>query len=121
MGKINITAPFEEHLERVRHGVEVAKLSGAKYIRIFSFFNPEGSDPAQYLDEVIARTRVMVELAKQGGITLLHENEKGVYGDSSERVKCLLPTINAPPTAGFKKLPTMSKQDSSLSTRHVQW
>ncbi len=45
LGKINITDPFEDHLERARHGVEVAKLFGAKYIRMFSFFIAEGDNP----------------------------------------------------------------------------
>ncbi|WP_394280628.1 sugar phosphate isomerase/epimerase family protein [Corynebacterium sp.] len=96
LGKIQITDPFDEHLERARHGVEVAKFFGAKYIRMFSFFIPEGEDADQYRDEVIKRTRAMVELAEAGGITLLHENEKGIYGDTPERVKDLITTIDSP-------------------------
>lgn len=57
LGKIQITDPFEAHLERARHGVEVAQFLGAPSIRMFSFFVPEGEDPAPYRDEVMARTR----------------------------------------------------------------
>jgi len=96
LGKIQITDPFDAHLERARHGVEVAKFFGAKYIRMFSFFIPEGQDPTQYRDEVMARTRAMVSLAEAGGITLLHENEKDIYGDTPERVVELMTTINSP-------------------------
>lgn len=96
LGKIQITDPFEEHLERARHAVEVAAFLNARYIRMFSFFIPEGERPEDYRDEVISRTRAMVELAEAGGITLLHENEKGIYGDSPERVRELMSTINSP-------------------------
>jgi sugar phosphate isomerase/epimerase len=96
LGKIFITEPFEAHLERARHGVEVAKFFGARYIRMFSFFIPEGHDPSQYREEVLRRTRAMVELAEEGGITLLHENEKDIYGDIPERVVDLMTTIASP-------------------------
>lgn len=96
LGKIFITDPFEQHLERAKHGVEVAQFFGAKYIRMFSFFIPEGQDPTQYRDEVMSRTRAMVQLAEAGGITLLHENEKDIYGDIPSRVVDLMTTINSP-------------------------
>lgn len=95
LGKIPITDPFEDHLERARQGVEVATFFGAKYIRVFSFFIPDGEDADQYRDEVMQRTRAMVELAEAGGITLLHENEKHIYGDIPRRVKDLIETIDS--------------------------
>jgi sugar phosphate isomerase/epimerase len=96
LGKIQITDSFEAHLERARHGVEVAQFFGAKYIRMFSFFMPEGQDPAIYRDEVMRRTRAMVQLAEAGGIVLLHENEKDIFGDTPERVVDLMTTIDSP-------------------------
>jgi sugar phosphate isomerase/epimerase len=96
LGKIQITDPFDAHLERARHAVEVANYFGAKYIRMFSFFIPEGHDPAEFRDEVIRRTRAMVELAEAGGITMLHENEKDIFGDTPERVVDLMTTIASP-------------------------
>ncbi|AKK10140.1 sugar phosphate isomerase/epimerase family protein [Corynebacterium uterequi] len=96
LGKISITDPFEDHLERARHGVEVAKFFGAPYIRMFSFFIPEGEDADNYRDEVLSRTRAMVELAEAGGITLLHENEKDIYGDIPRRVVDLITSIDSP-------------------------
>ncbi|MDR7328362.1 sugar phosphate isomerase/epimerase family protein [Corynebacterium guangdongense] len=96
LGKIQITDPFEGHLERTRHGVKVAKFFGAKYIRLFSFFIPEGEDADQYRDEVLRRTREMVALAEAGGVTLLHENEKGIYGDIPRRVADLMSSVDSP-------------------------
>lgn len=91
-----ITDPFEQHLQRARHAIEVEQFFGTPYIRMFSFFIPAGENPADYREEVLARTRAMVELAEAGGITLLYENEKDIYGDSPERVKDLITSINSP-------------------------
>ena len=44
IGKISIDDEFPPHLERMRHAVEVAKTLEAPYIRLFSFFIPEGTD-----------------------------------------------------------------------------
>ncbi len=96
IGKIQITDPFEAHLARTAHAVEVAKFFGAPYIRMFSFFVPEGEDPTPYRDEVMARTRAMVDLAEAGGVTMLHENEKDIFGDTPERVVDLMTTIDSP-------------------------
>lgn len=96
LGKILITDPFEAHLERARHGVEVAKFFGSPFIRMFSFFMPAGEDPNGYRDEVMTRTRAMVDLVAGSEITLLHENEKGIFGDTPERVADLVTTIASP-------------------------
>lgn len=95
LGKILITDPFEDHLKRAAHGVEIANYFGAPYIRMFSFFIPEGEDPGQFREEVMRRTRAMVELAEKGGVTLLHENEKDIFGDTPDRVVDLMTTISS--------------------------
>lgn len=96
LGKIVITEPFEDHLERVKHAMDVTKKLGTKNIRMFSFFMPEGeTDYSPYRDEVMKRSKAMVEVAEAAGVTLLHENEKGIYGDTPERVKDLLDTMNS--------------------------
>ncbi|WP_277031913.1 sugar phosphate isomerase/epimerase family protein [Propionimicrobium lymphophilum] len=96
IGKIKITDPFEDHLKRAAHSVEVAKFFGSPYIRMFSFFMPEGEDPDSYRDEVLSRTRKMVKLAEAGGVTMLHENEKDIYGDIPRRVIDLITSIDSP-------------------------
>ncbi|HEY3408772.1 MAG TPA: sugar phosphate isomerase/epimerase, partial [Propionicimonas sp.] len=45
IGKIAITDDNAPHLERMRHAADVAKLFGAPYIRMFSYFMPGGTDP----------------------------------------------------------------------------
>ena len=96
IGKILITDPFEEHLKRAARAVEVARFFGTPHIRMFSFFMPEGEDPMQYREEVMDRTRAFVRLAEAGGVTMLHENEKDIYGDTPERVADLVTTMGSP-------------------------
>ena len=46
--------------------------------------------------EVIDRIKRMSELAAREGITLMHENEAGIYGESSARCRDLLESVNMP-------------------------
>ncbi|OXM83571.1 sugar phosphate isomerase/epimerase family protein [Paenibacillus rigui] len=85
IGKIQITDDFEPHLTDFRKAIELARYFGAPYIRIFSFFIPEGEDPAGYREEVLSRMKQLARLAEQENIMLLHENEKEIYGDNGER------------------------------------
>lgn len=95
IGKIGIKDEFEPHLEKLAHTIEIAKILGTKYIRIFSFFIPKEDDPAIYRDEVMARMKAMTALAEKEGIILLHENEKDIYGDIAVRCKDILDTVDS--------------------------
>lgn len=86
LGKIDIEkGSFEEHLDSLRHTLEVASVLGAKNIRMFSFFLPAGKDPAIFRNQVMDRLHRMVEVSAGSGIALCHENEKGIYGDVATR------------------------------------
>lgn len=86
IGKIDIeTGDFCTHLERFRHTLDVAHTLGAENIRLFSFFIPQGKDPAAYGGEMIDRLGQFLDLAADSGIDLCHENEKGIYGDTAAR------------------------------------
>ena len=84
IGKIKISDPFEPHLDKLRNCIRAAKILGTKNIRIFSFYMPEGVTREEARPEVMKRLAAMLEIAKAEGITLCHENEKGIYGDSPE-------------------------------------
>ena len=84
-GKIGINDDFGPHLEQFRHLCDICDILGAKRMRIFSFFMPDGEDPASYRGEVMRRLGEFVRIASERGITLCHENEKGIYGDTPER------------------------------------
>ncbi len=90
IGKINIEDPMEPHIEKLKNVIEIAKILEAKYIRMFSFYMPKDKNPDDYRDEVMKRMRMMLDVAKDSGVTLLHENEKGIYGDTVERCADLM-------------------------------
>ena len=94
IGKIGINDDFGPHLEKFRHTLKIAEIMDTKYIRMFSFFIPKGEDPAQYRDEVLNRWRAFLEAAEGTSITLLHENEKDIYGDTPERCLDLVESLN---------------------------
>ena len=93
IGKIKVTDDFEPHLEVFRHCVKLAKIFGSKYIRMFSFYPPEGGKIENYRDEVMRRWESFLKTAEGSGITLLHENEKDIYGDVAERCLDLAETL----------------------------
>lgn len=95
IGKIGIKDEFEPHLEKLAHTIEIAKILGTKYIRVFSFFIPKEDDSAIYRDEVMARMKAMTALAVREGVILLHENEKDIYGDIAARCKDILDTVDS--------------------------
>jgi sugar phosphate isomerase/epimerase len=94
IGKIKVTDEFEKHLQLFNHTLEIAKILNTKYIRMFSFFIPEGENPEIYRDEVMNRWRQFVEAAKGYDVILLHENEKDIYGDTAERCLDIIETMN---------------------------
>lgn len=93
IGKIHITDPFEAHLDKYRHTLEIASVLEAENIRMFSFYIPKGEKPSAYRNAVFDRLGVILELAKNSGIHLCHENEKGIYGDNPERCLDLFQTL----------------------------
>lgn len=85
IGKIGIRDDFEPHFEKFKRVVEIAKMLGTEYIRMFSFYIPEGQNPDLFRGEVTFRLVKMITYAKSQDVVLLHENEKGIYGDTAER------------------------------------
>jgi len=94
LGKIGINDDFAPHLELFKHTLEIAKIMESPYIRIFSFYIPEGEQADAYREQVIDRWSQFVKAAEGSGITLLHENEKGIYGDTPERCLDLMQSLN---------------------------
>jgi sugar phosphate isomerase/epimerase len=96
IGKISIDEDFDTHLDRARHAVDVAHHFGARYIRIFSFFIPDGQNPDDHRDEVLRRMTALARIAEEGNVILLHENEKDIYGDIPRRCVDILETVGSP-------------------------
>lgn len=95
IGKIDINDDFEEHKKKLLHTIKIAKILGASYIRIFSFYM-KATECDKYRDEVMRRMTEMARLARENDIILLHENERGIYGDTPERCKDIFDTVKSP-------------------------
>ena len=89
LGKIGIEDPFEKHFEEFKRAVEIAHRMEAKNIRMFSFYVPEGQG-AQYKEQVFDRLGQFVDYAKVNDAVLLHENEKGIYGEMAKECRELM-------------------------------
>lgn len=96
IGKVKITDPFAPHLDDFRRALHVAHELHAPFIRIFSFFIPQGDDPANHRDAVLDRLGQLVSAANGAGVTLLHENEKAIYGDIPARCLDIVQSIDSP-------------------------
>lgn len=90
LGKIGITDAFEPHFDAFKRACEVAHKMECKNIRLFSYYLPENCSPADYENEVFERTSKFVDYAKKNDIILLHENEKGIYGEKAFECKKLM-------------------------------
>ncbi|NLA59016.1 MAG: sugar phosphate isomerase/epimerase [Firmicutes bacterium] len=93
IGKIGVEDPFPPHLDDFRRILDIATELETGYIRIFSFYIPQDKAPEACRDEVLERLSAMLEAAEGSGLMLLHENEKGIYGNTAERCKDLLDSI----------------------------
>jgi sugar phosphate isomerase/epimerase len=96
IGKIGIADDFGQHLDKFKHTLQLADVLGAKNMRLFSFY--VDGDAMQYKDEVLERLNKLVGAAAGSGVTLCHENEKGIFGDIPERCDIIhksIPSIKA--------------------------
>ncbi|MBO5300028.1 MAG: sugar phosphate isomerase/epimerase, partial [Clostridia bacterium] len=81
------------HLDKFKNTLEIAAVAETKYIRMFSFYMDQ-SKCAEYRDEVLERWNAFIEAAKGYDVTLLHENEGGIYGQCAENCYDLITTLN---------------------------
>lgn len=88
LGKVDLAADFEAYLDTVKHVCELAVALGTEKIRAFSFYHAY-QEPQKVYD----RLNRMAEVAAQFGVTLYHENEKEIYGDTADRVLAIMENV----------------------------
>ena len=93
LGKIGIDAPFEPELDKLKRTLDIADVTGCCNIRMFSFYIPHSKDPAEFKNAALDRLHKMAEITKGSGVTLCHENEKGIYGENAENCRVILDEI----------------------------
>ena len=84
LGKVDVSVDIEEYLHTVEHVCALAQAFDCKRIRMFSFFGAY-EQPEKVYDYL----RRMVAVADRLGVTLCHENEKDIFGDTLERVQLI--------------------------------
>ncbi len=80
LGKVDIGGDIHAHLELTRRVVETANILGCDRVRGFSFYKTEGKRA-----EVIEAVGKMTDICCEAGVLFCHENEKNIYGDTTER------------------------------------
>ncbi|MBE6596479.1 MAG: sugar phosphate isomerase/epimerase [Ruminococcaceae bacterium] len=90
LGKIKLDGDLSSHMETARRVFESANILGAGFIRIFSFYAPDGKNITDMRGEALGALEELVLLAREHGVTLCHENEAKIYGDIPSRCKELL-------------------------------
>ena len=65
------------------------------FIRIFSFWMPDGDDPAKHRDEVLRRMSALAQRVGDRDVVLAHENERKIYGDIPSRCLDLVESVGS--------------------------
>jgi sugar phosphate isomerase/epimerase len=96
IGKVRLGEPFEPHLDKFRHAVDLAVLFETPYIRMFSYYAPEGKNIDDYREQVMERMAAKVEVLEDTDVTMVHENEANIYGHTAENCVDMVETISSP-------------------------
>lgn len=96
IGKVDVSTPAHQEVTRLRQIIRVAKALDTRYIRVFSFYRGDHLAAEDVREAVILRMRALAEVAEEAGVILVHENEKGIYGDTPERVLDIIENVNSP-------------------------
>ncbi|MEV4621391.1 sugar phosphate isomerase/epimerase family protein [Asanoa sp. NPDC049573] len=96
IGKVDIADDPAGERARLDKAIAAAHRLDCRYIRLFSFYRAAGSTAHDIRDEVLRRMREWATVAEREGVTLLHENEKEIYGDTPDRVRDLVESVGSP-------------------------
>jgi 3-dehydroshikimate dehydratase len=90
IGKAPVDVDFGKYRQRVQRAIDIALEMETPYVRMFSFYcQDRDADRGKVMD----RMQEMVNMAADAGVTMLHENEKGIYGEQPSRCSDLHQTI----------------------------
>lgn len=95
IGKTAIGEAAAVERGRLDVALRLADAFETRLVRLFSFYHTN-VDHANCRDEVIRRLGELAERAGRSGVTLLLENERGLWGDTPERCRDLVETIDSP-------------------------
>ena len=97
IGKIDIDdeAAYEKQLTQLDTLCQICKLTGCRYIRMFSFWMLN-KNPDEWKEVVLKKLKGFADIAAKYDVILIHENEKDIYGDTGARCKVILDELASP-------------------------
>jgi 3-dehydroshikimate dehydratase len=97
IGKVEITDAFEPQAGMLKRSLDLARRLGSSHVRIFSFYLPKSDgDRKTWKKETVTRLKRLAEAAEGTGVTLVLENEEGLWGDTVDRCVELIDAVKAP-------------------------
>lgn len=95
IGKVRLDEPFGPHLDKFKHAVDLAQFFETPFIRMFSYYAPEGKNIDDYRDQVLERMAAKVQLVEGADVTMVHENEAHIYGHTAENCADLIEAVGS--------------------------
>jgi len=96
IGKVRLDEPFQPHLDKFKHAVELAQYFETPFIRMFSYYAPEGKNIDDYRDQVMECMAAKVDVLKDADVIMVHENEANIYGHTAANCVDLAKTVDSP-------------------------
>jgi sugar phosphate isomerase/epimerase len=96
IGKVRLDQPFKPHLDKFKHAVELAQYLQTPFIRMFSYYAPEGKNIDDYRSQVMDRMVAKVEALAGTDVIMVHENEAHIYGHSAANCVDLAKELDSP-------------------------
>ncbi len=96
IGKVRLDEPFEPHLDKFKHAIDLAMFFETPYIRVFSYYPPEGEKIEDYRGQVLDRLAAQADLLTGSNVIMVHENEAGIYGHTAQNCVDIIETVNSP-------------------------
>ncbi|HUT24433.1 MAG TPA: sugar phosphate isomerase/epimerase [Sumerlaeia bacterium] len=100
IGKFPLDGDFNEEIERMNRAIEIAHIIGCRYVRVFSYFIPEGDDPARHRDQCVAQVAKLAGICESTDVQCALENESHIYGDTGDRMLDLFQSVPSPGLVG---------------------
>ncbi|MBN2130085.1 MAG: sugar phosphate isomerase/epimerase [Sedimentisphaerales bacterium] len=96
IGKVRLDEPFEPHLDKFKHSVELAQYFETPFIRMFSYYAPEGQNIDDCRVQVLERMAAKVDALGGADVTMVHENEANIYGHTAQNCVDLIEAVGSP-------------------------
>ena len=95
IGKETLDKPFDPHFDKYKHAVELAEFFNSPFIRVFSYYAPDGKSIDDCRDEVINRMSKKAAFLNGSEIVLVHENESHIFGHSAENCVDIVESVGS--------------------------